>query len=204
MIEWAKNIKDPVFSFASKCNRMNFNAIISLFLSNRTRVNNVYQGLSSLTLIRMLFAVISLGIWIGRTSYMNWQSKACAWSSPLDISHHKHNNMIYDGYCTFSCHIPIVPLWIWNGNKRFNLKRTFKKSKQVWKRWRFWSENTHCLLLTWFIFNVSIVIHDKCSDIRQLQSSIKHFISFVFINKIHNLLIIPSLTGLISLLINKE
>ena len=181
----AKNIKDPIFSFASKCNRMNFNAIISLFLSNRTRVNNVYQGLSSLTLIRMLFACdISI-------CGLDWPDVSYTMTrrSYIDlpwISHHKHNNMIYDGYCTFSCHIPIVPLWIWNGNKRFNLKRAFKKSKQVWKRWRFWSENTHCLLLTWFIFNVSIVIHDKCSDIRQLQSSIKRFISFVFINKVHN------------------
>ena len=122
----AKNIKDPVFSFASKCNRMNFNAIISLFLSNRTRVNNVYQGLSSLTLIRMLFACdISI-------CGLDWPDVSYTMTrrSYIDlpwISHHKHNNMIYDGYCTFSCHIPIVPLWIWNGNKRFNLKRAFKK-----------------------------------------------------------------------------
>ena len=122
---WLNEFREPVFSFASKCNRMNFNAIMSLFLSNRTRVNNVYQRLSSLTLIRMLFACdISI-------CGLDWPDVSYTMTrrSYIDlpwISHHKHNNMIYDGYCTFSCHIPIVPLWNWNGNKRFNLKEPSK------------------------------------------------------------------------------
>ena len=97
----------------------------------------------------MLFALIYLKrcVWIGRTSYMNWQGKACAQSSPLDISHHKHNNMIYDGYCTFGGGIPIVLL-----NKMriswANTKNNISKWYLVWKI-KIFISNIHKIVCFW-------------------------------------------------------
>ena len=115
----------------------------------------------------MLFALIYLRycVWIGRTFHMNWQGKAYIWSSPLDISHHKHNNMIYYGYCTFGGCIPTV---LPNGIRISWVmgQHNISKWNNVWKIKISIASNLKTVFSWWYWFRMYLIILIKRLSIK--------------------------------------